>query len=90
MFSFLKSNPIFAGIIGLVLIAGIIALIGSCERQEDNDNANLVNQGAVIERDAAKTEVIESVQNAKDAVDNPTSNDLNIVCSKYDRNCQNN
>lgn len=87
-FSFIKNNPIFAGIVALVLIVGLVLLVGRCEREEAGEEANLVNQGALIERDAAKTEVINHVEQAKDAVEHPTANELQRVCDKYDRNCK--
>lgn len=87
LFSFIKGDPLFLGVIAVVIIAVFMLSIRSCEKQEDHDNANLVNQGAIVERDASKSEVINHVEQAKDAVDNPTSDDLNRVCTKYDRNC---
>lgn len=75
------------GVIALALVAAIIAGIVSYKKiNQENDNA-LVNSGEVKEREKGQAEVINHVKEVQDARDNPTPDELNIVCSKYDRNC---
>lgn len=78
-----------AGIAVLALVAAIVLGVNSCKKIDQQNDNTLVNSGAIKEREASQGETINAVQNANDAVANPTSNELNIVCSKYDRNCKN-
>jgi hypothetical protein len=76
--------------VGVALLALIIVLgARSCDRRHDNEGMNLVNQGATEERAATQAETINAVSNAQEAVRNPTPEQLNVVCSRYDRNCPN-
>lgn len=91
--NWLRSLPtpgkIIAGGIGLVIILALIYAVTSCVQEtEDKDNANLVNQGELIERGAATTEVINSVEKANTARDDRSPVTERVVCEKYDRNCQ--
>lgn len=81
---------IVPGVLVLALVAAIVFGVRSCQENERAENNQLINTGELIERGAASEEVIRDVEEARNAVDNPTSNDLNVVCEKYDRNCQNN
>lgn len=76
--------------LGLAVLALLVALvfgIRGMQNDEREENNQLINTGIVIEREAGQAEVINHVEQAKDAVTNPTSNELNVVCEKYDRNC---
>lgn len=87
MLTWLKANPLYAGILLIVLlaiIAGGYKLIES--RMEAHDEV-LVNSGVQIERGRANEEVINSVQNANNARDNPSPELDNRVCDEFDRNC---
>lgn len=75
------------GVLTLLLIVAIVAGVRSCKQQEDDENANLVNQGATIERSQSQSETINAVSKAQEAVRNPSPEQLNVVCGKYDRNC---
>lgn len=78
---------ILLGILALGLVAAIVMGVKGCkEIDQEQDNA-LVNSGVVLEREASKGEVINAIEKSRDAVDAPTSDELNRVCDKYDRNC---
>jgi hypothetical protein len=78
------------GLAALLLIAVIVGSVKSCKKiDQEQDNA-LVNSGEVREREASKTEVINRVEQAKDAGDNASDAERRNVCNKYDRNCQGN
>lgn len=77
------------GILVLVLIAAIVFGVRSCQQDEREEDKQLINTGEIIEREAGQREVINHVEEARDAVDNPTSDELNVMCEKYDRNCKN-
>lgn len=79
---------IVPGVLVLALIAAIVFGVKSCQEDERAENNQLINTGELIERGAASEEVIKDVEEARNAVDNPTSDDLNVVCEKYDRNCK--
>lgn len=88
MLNWIKTNPIFAGILLIVLLAvvyGTFRLIG--ERLDKGDQV-LVNSGVQQERGRANEEVINSVQDAKDARDDRSADTERRVCEKYDRNCK--
>lgn len=89
MLKWITANPLWAGLAALVLIVAILGGIKACTGQIDKSNANLVNQGATEERAKSNAETINAVANAQRAADQPTANQLNVVCGKYDRNCQN-
>jgi hypothetical protein len=75
------------GILVLGLVAAIVLGVkGYKEIDQEQDN-QLINSGELIERGASDRETINAIKNANDAVDNPTVNELNVVCDKYDRNC---
>jgi hypothetical protein len=85
-------NPykyLLAGLLALGLITAIVFGVKGCKEDQMDANNQLVNSGQVIEREHSQGETINAVQNANDAVRNPTSNELNSVCSHYDRNCPN-
>lgn len=80
---------IVPGVLVLALIAAIIFGVRGCKEDEREENNQFINTGEIIEREAGHREVINNVEKARDAVDNPTGNELNVVCEKYDRNCKN-
>lgn len=90
MLNWLKSNPIYAGIILIVLLAIVAGTLSMIERNQQREEENLVNLGASQEREAGNKEVLNNVGKAKEAGERPTAEQLNSVCSKYDRNCNQN
>jgi len=87
MLTWLKANPLYAGIILAVLLAIIFGTFKLVESRMDKADDTLVNLGATTERGRANEEVINSVQNANDARDNPSPELDNRVCEEFDRNC---
>ena len=77
------------GFIALALLAAIVFGLRGCANDERAENNQFVNSGVVMEREAGQREVINHVEEARDAVANPTVNELNVVCEKYNRNCKN-
>jgi hypothetical protein len=75
------------GLAALAFIAVIVGGVKACKQIDQENDNTLVNAGITQERSQGQAEVINHVQEAHNAVNNPTSNDLNVVCSKYDRNC---
>lgn len=71
------------GLIAL-LIVGLL-LLGKCAY--DRHEEKVFNSGSTSEQVKSQSETINAVQNAQIVVAHPTSDQLNIVCSKYDRNC---
>jgi hypothetical protein len=74
-------------IAALALIAAIVVGVRGCKQDERNETNQSISIGKSLEREAGQAEVINHVQEARNAVDNPTAADLNSVCEKYDRNC---
>lgn len=94
MFAFLTKLPSLWKYLGIVLLAlalvsSIVLGVNSCKKIDQAQDNALVESGVIKERDRGNQEVINNVKEARDAVDNPTDNELNVVCGKYDRNCQN-
>jgi len=87
MLKWIKGNPLYAGIIAAVLIAAVVAFFAFRTIENKRHEGQLVKQGATQEQVKSQSEVINHVKEANAARDNPTSNELNIVCGKYDRNC---
>jgi hypothetical protein len=79
-----------SGVIVLALVVLIVFGVRGCAQDERVEDNQMINTGQTIEREAGHQEVINHVEQAKDATTNPTTDDLNVVCSKYDRNCPNN
>lgn len=75
------------GLATLALIAAIVFGVRGCAQDERAENNQLIEIGQTVEREAGQTKVIKDVEEARDAVANPTVNELNVVCEKYDRNC---
>jgi len=93
MMRWIRSNPLYAGAAALVLMVVLLAIVAGAFRYFQNraekHDEQLIDLGASEERGAANEKVLNDVQEAHDAVIDPSSNDLNVVCSKYDRNCPN-
>lgn len=81
---------IVPGLAALLLIAIIVGGVSKCKKTEADADNQLINTGEVREREAAKTEVINRVEQAKDAGSNATAAERQRVCEKYDRNCAGN
>lgn len=78
------------GLAALTLLALIVVGVRGCQQDERNENNQLVNSGVIVERQKGNEEVINHVEEATAARDRPTSDERNVVCSKYDRNCGSN
>lgn len=87
MLKWITGNPILSGVIAAVLIAAVIAFFAFRSAENKRHEDQLINQGVTTERVQSQSEVINHVKEANAARDTPTSNELNIVCGKYDRNC---
>lgn len=77
-------------VIGLAALGLIVALalsVRGCKKDEYNQTNQSINLGAKSERADTQGEVLNHVQKANNAVSNPTDEQLNILCGKYDRNC---
>lgn len=85
--NWIRSNPILAGVIAAVLIAAVVAFFAFRTIENKRHEGQLTNLGATTEQVKSQSEVINHVKEANSARDNPTGNELNIVCGKYDRNC---
>jgi hypothetical protein len=71
----------------LALIAAIVVGVRGCKKDQFAQENQSINLGAQSERAATQGEVLNHVQEARNAVDAPTPAERNSVCSKYDRNC---
>ena len=80
---------ILTGLLALGLVAAIVFGVKSCKEIDQDNNNAIFNNGVAAEQLNSQGETLNAVQNANDAVRNPTSNELNVVCSRYDRNCSN-
>lgn len=78
---------VVTGLIALSLIASIVLGIKSCKEVDQQNYNTTFNSGVTQEREASQSETINAVKNANEARDTPTSDQLNVVCDKYDRNC---
>lgn len=85
--NWLKSNPIIAGVGLLIAIVAVIAFFSFLDKGRQRHEGQLVNQGELIERGEGNAKVLNDVGDAKNAVDEPSAEQLNRVCSQYDRNC---
>lgn len=72
------------GILGLMAVIALITLGSRLLKNEQDENSNLVNSGVVWERAKTQEKVIVDIEDARRPV---TANELNSVCSRYDRNC---
>jgi Cu/Ag efflux pump CusA len=80
-------NYIAAGVAILALVAAIVFGTVQCKRINQENTKTIVQTGVVAEREQNHQEVINHVQEAHEAVVNPTPAERSGVCSKYDRNC---
>lgn len=80
---------IVPGVAALALIAVIILGVNSCKKTDQENYNTTVNTGVVQEREKSQGETLNAIDKANNAVERPTSDQLNVVCSKYDRNCKN-
>ena len=81
------SKPLLFGIGALVLIVAILGYFQLRGDEQERHENQLVNSGVIQERGAALEGAINRAEAAEDARDNPSSNELRVVCEKYDRNC---
>jgi len=80
---------VVVGLAALALVAAITVGVRGCKQIEQDADNILIESGVTKERSESQGKVIEDVKQAQDAVNNPTSDELNVVCDKYDRNCPN-
>jgi hypothetical protein len=84
-YNFIASGAI-VGLLGLIIVLSF----RSCDHRHDSEQANLVNQGILVERSDSQAETINAVKDAQQTLEHPTNEQLNLVCSRYDRNCPTN
>lgn len=77
------------GLAALAIALTITLTFRSCDKRHEEINANFVNQGVTKEVTAEQSETINAVEVSTKAVRQPTSDQLNVVCERYDRNCPN-
>jgi hypothetical protein len=82
-------NYIAGGIAVLALVAAIVFGTVQCKKIDQTNHKTLVQTGVTQEREQNHQEVIKNVEQAHEAVTNPTPVERSVVCSKYDRNCPN-
>lgn len=75
------------GLAALALVAAIVGGVRSCKKIDQQEQNKVFNSGVEHEQVQGQSEIINAVTNAQNVVRNPTSEQLNVVCSKYDRNC---
>lgn len=75
-------------LLALALVAAIVLGVKQCRQIGADQDNQLVNAGTYKERSETQSEVLNRVENAQDARDNPSANDLQRLCDKYDRNCK--
>lgn len=80
-------NYIIGVVVVLALVAAIVFGTVQCKKIDQDNTKSVQTTGVVLEREQNHQEVINHVQEAHEAVANPTPAERNIVCSKYDRNC---
>lgn len=75
------------GLAALLLVAAIIGGIVKLRQLDAAEDNQLIESGVTKERSESQSEVLNSVQNANDARDNPSPELDNRVCEEFDRNC---
>jgi hypothetical protein len=78
---------ILIGLAALGLIVALALSVRGCKKDEYNQTNQSINLGEKSERADTQGEVLNHVQKANDAASSPTNEQLNSVCSRYDRNC---
>lgn len=71
----------------LALVAAIVFGTVQCKKIDQSNTKAVQTTGVVLEREQNHEEVINHVQEAHEAVANPTPVERSVLCSKYDRNC---
>lgn len=90
LLSFLPSGGLRYVVISAVLLTLVVLIVGgvrACKQIDADQDNQLVNAGVTQERAASQGKVLNDVQAARNAVDNPTPAAEQRVCEKYDRNC---
>lgn len=75
------------GLAALALLAVIVLAVVKCKQIDSASDNILINSGADHVEVQHQAAVINAIQAAEDATRNPTGNQLDRLCSKYDRNC---
>lgn len=78
---------LIAGLAALALFALIVGGVKACKQIDADSDNQLVNAGVDKERAQTQGKVLDHVQKADDAVNNPDATLEQRVCEKYDRNC---
>lgn len=71
----------------LSLVAAIVFGTVECKKIDRSNHQEVVQTGVIQERETNHQEVINHVQEAHEAVTNPTVAERSSLCSKYDRSC---
>lgn len=87
MFSTSIWRSIGIALAAFALIAVIVLGVRGCKQDQFAQENQSINLGAQSERAATQGEALNHVQEARNAVDHPSDDERNRVCSKYDRNC---
>lgn len=85
MMTFLKANPLVAGLIGLVLVAAVVAFFVFADKKEQRIENKLEEKGAVTERSKVQEEVINRTQEANDEREKISRNDDVGAQLRYDQ-----
>jgi hypothetical protein len=80
-------NYISAGVGVLALVAAIVFGTVECKKIDRGNHETTVQTGVTKEREDNHQEVIKHVEQAHEAVTNPTPAERGSLCSTYDRNC---
>lgn len=75
------------GLAVLGLIAVIVLGVRGCKKDQFAQENQAINLGAQSERADTQGEVLNHVEQARNAVERPSDVERNSVCQKYDRNC---
>lgn len=75
MMTFLKANPMIAGLIGLVLVAAVIAFFTFADKKEQRIETKLEEKGVLKERSETQGETINRVKEANDVREEVNRND---------------
>jgi hypothetical protein len=71
----LTSNPLILGIIGLVLVAAVVAYFTFADKKAQRQEGNLVDKGVLQERSETQGEVINRTKEATDVREEISRND---------------
>ena len=85
MFTWLKANPLIAGVIGLVLVAAVIAFFTFADKKEQRIEDKLEEKGVLKERSETQGETLNRVETANEEREKATRNDDAGAQLRYDQ-----